>query len=163
MIESIVFLKKEVVLDHVEFVDDAALNRALKQLQGADIDGHSIELKRSSKSLSAAGDSGNRRRSGTMEGPRNRTKVVVRNVAFEASKDELRELLCSGGRLRSIRLPRKFDGSHRGFAFADFLSSAEAEHAMQTLGSTHLYGRRLVMEWAKKEEEGQGAVSSAAR
>ena len=36
------------------------------------------------------------------------------------------------------------------FAFVDFLSEQEAKNAFESLsGSTHLYGRRLVIEWAK--------------
>lgn len=48
----------------------------------------------------------------------------------------------------------KSDGSgHRGFCFVDFVSNADAKRAMEALSaSTHLYGRRLVLEWAKQEE-----------
>lgn len=40
-----------------------------------------------------------------------------------------------------------------GFAFVDYSSSKEAELAMESLKSAHLYGRHLVIEWAKAEEE----------
>jgi multiple RNA-binding domain-containing protein 1 len=44
-------------------------------------------------------------------------------------------------------------GSHRGFAFVEFASKAEAKGAFEALcQSTHLYGRRLVLEWAAEEE-----------
>jgi multiple RNA-binding domain-containing protein 1 len=49
---------------------------------------------------------------------------VVRNVPFEATRKELRELLSAFGELTSIRLPKKFDGKHRGFAFADFVTAS---------------------------------------
>ncbi|VEN34859.1 unnamed protein product [Callosobruchus maculatus] len=43
--------------------------------------------------------------------------------------------------------------SHRGFAFVDFSSNSDAKAAFESLSqSTHLYGRRLVLEWAAKEE-----------
>jgi hypothetical protein len=48
----------------------------------------------------------------------------VRNVPFEATRKELRELLSAFGELTSIRLPKKFDGKHRGFAFADFVTAS---------------------------------------
>uniref|UniRef100_A0A914DKS0 RRM domain-containing protein n=1 Tax=Acrobeloides nanus TaxID=290746 RepID=A0A914DKS0_9BILA len=42
---------------------------------------------------------------------------------------------------------------HRGFAFVEFGSKGEAKRAFDALvHSTHLYGRRLVLEWAKSEE-----------
>lgn len=42
----------------------------------------------------------------------------------------------------------------RGFAFVDFLSHQEALNAMEGVAGTHLYGRRLVCEWAATSEEG---------
>lgn len=40
----------------------------------------------------------------------------------------------------------------RGFAFVDFLSHKEAVNAMENVNGTHLYGRRLVCEWAAQDE-----------
>ena len=76
----------------------------------------------------------------------------MRNVPFEASKNELKELFSAFGVLKTLRVPKKFDGSHRGFAFVEFVSKAEAAKAMEALQSTHLYGRKLVLGYAKKEE-----------
>ena len=74
-----------------------------------------------------------------------RTKIVVRNLAFEANKKELRALFATYGQVKSVRLPRKFDGKHRGFGFVDFVSNQEAACAKEALGSSHLYGRHLVL------------------
>ena len=50
-------------------------------------------------------------------------------------------------------MPKKPSGQHRGFAFVEFLSDDEAKKAFDKLcHSTHLYGRRLVLEWASQEE-----------
>ncbi len=46
-------------------------------------------------------------------------KLVIRNVPFEASKKELQQLMGAYGSLKSLRLPLKFDRSHRGYAFAE--------------------------------------------
>lgn len=40
----------------------------------------------------------------------------------------------------------------RGFAFAEFTSIEEARNAFTALGNTHLYGRKLAIEWAEEEE-----------
>src|SRR4051812_10014588 len=53
--------------------------------------------------------------------------------------------------IKKLRLPKKFDGSHRGFAFITFVSQQEAQNAIDALGHTHLLGRPLVLEWAKPE------------
>ena len=43
------------------------------------------------------------------------TKLIVRNVAFEASEKELKELFSAFGQIKSIRMPRKkFASTHRG-------------------------------------------------
>jgi RNA recognition motif-containing protein len=59
------------------------------------------------------------------------TKIVVRNVAFEATRQDLVGLLSPFGHLKSCRLPKKFDGSHRGFAFVEFVTKQEAKNAME--------------------------------
>lgn len=41
----------------------------------------------------------------------------------QATAKELREIFSSFGQLKRVRLPKKFDGGHRGFAFVDFLTS----------------------------------------
>ena len=37
-------------------------------------------------------------------------KLLVKNLAFESSNRELRQLFGSFGQLKSVRMPRKFDG-----------------------------------------------------
>jgi multiple RNA-binding domain-containing protein 1 len=81
------------------------------------------------------------------------TKLIIHNVPFEATKTELRELFGAYGQLKSVRIPKKFDGKHRGFAFVDYLTKQEATQAKEALGSTHLYGRHLVIEWAEVDED----------
>lgn len=39
-----------------------------------------------------------------------------------------------------------------GFAFVDFLTKQEAQHAFKSLAATHFYGRHLVIEYAKEDE-----------
>jgi len=56
------------------------------------------------------------------------------------------------GQIKSLRLPKKFDGSHRGFGFIDFLTKQEAKNVFENLTNTHLYGRHLVLEWAEDDD-----------
>ena len=48
------------------------------------------------------------------------TKLVLRNVAFEATKRDVQLLFNPFGVLKSVRVPKKFAGSHRGFAFIEY-------------------------------------------
>lgn len=78
------------------------------------------------------------------------TKILIKNVPFEATANEIKKVFAAYGELNFVRLPKKIDGQHRGFAFVDFLTKEEALRAFRGLGhSTHLYGRKLILEWAK--------------
>ncbi|KAF7831239.1 multiple RNA-binding domain-containing protein 1 [Senna tora] len=90
----------------------------------------------------------------TVEKDKSPTKLSVKNVAFEATKKELRQLFSPFGQIKSLRLPMKFGShSHRGFAFVEYVTQQEAQNALKALSSTHLYGRHLVIERAKKDDE----------
>nr|CAD2133471.1 unnamed protein product [Meloidogyne enterolobii] len=87
------------------------------------------------------------------EEEKERTKILVRNVPFQANPKEISQLFSAFGELKFVRIPKKPGGEGRGFCFVEFISPADAKRAMETLmHSTHLYGRRLVLEWAKMEE-----------
>lgn len=86
-------------------------------------------------------------------------KLVVKNLPFEATEKDVRVLFEAFSEVRSVRLPRKVqqfshhrDNHHRGFAFVEFLSESEAARALQSLKATHLYGRHLVLQYAKLED-----------
>jgi multiple RNA-binding domain-containing protein 1 len=131
----------------VELSSQSEAEKAIKKLNGKTVDGHAWELTISaskSKSLS---------KTPLKSGGKNPTKLIVRNVPFQATRTELLKLFGTFGQLRKVRCPKKFDGSHRGFAFVEFLTSKEAQTAMTSLSRTHLYGRRLVLEWATNDDQ----------
>lgn len=53
-------------------------------------------------------------------------KLAIRNLPFEATAEELKKLVRQYGELKKLRLPKKLDGSLRGFAFAEFINTEEA-------------------------------------
>ena len=137
----------------VEFSAKGDAMKALKELQHAELDGHKVELKYSTRSgAAAAGGGGPAGRDGKKVVAKG-SKLLLRNLAFECDRREVRELCAAFGQIKSVRMPKKFDGSHRGFAFVDFLTKKEARAAFEALSaSTHLYGRRLVVEWAEDDD-----------
>ena len=136
----------------VEFKNHRHALKAIKTLQHSELDGHRLELKLSHRE---AQHSTHSRKSAKLTKQLS-AKILVRNVPFEASKKEIKELFRTFGELKSVRLPQKFSvsqGDHRGFAFVEFLTKEDAKRAFDSLShSTHLYGRRLVLEWAEQEE-----------
>ena len=117
---------------------------AIAALQNHSLDGHKLELKISNRGQSKSRpDSQN---SAT-------TKIVIKNIPFETTKKDIVELFGTFGKLRSVRVPRKHNRQTRGFAFAEFVTLAEAEHALNSLQGAHLLGRRLVMDFAEADVE----------
>jgi len=127
----------------------SSADQALKELQFVRLDDHALELKRSNRLADKTEtDTRKQRKEGEAT-----TKIMVRNVAFEATSREIEALFKIYGELTAVRMPKKINGSHRGFAFVEFSAKTDAKKAMAELsGSTHLYGRRLVLEWAEQEE-----------
>lgn len=149
----------------VEFRSSNDATKALQQLQGIQLDNHALELKLSSRGttsstastakprtpsavahVAASAASGSTSSTGSAAPS---SKLLVKNVPFETTARELRELFSAFGTIQRIRLPKKFGQlGHRGFAFIDFGSKAEAKNAMENVKHSHLYGRHLVIEYA---------------
>ncbi|XP_050680009.1 probable RNA-binding protein 19 [Leptidea sinapis] len=144
----------------VQFYKKQQATEALKTLQGSTLDGKALELKRSER--------GNTTdvavvKKGVKETKQNGTKILVRNVPFQANRNELHEIFRAFGEIKTLRLPKKLTpgaDQHRGFAFVDFYSKADAKTAFEALClSTHIYGRRLVLEWADQSEENEDVTA----
>ncbi|KAI9744478.1 MAG: Multiple RNA-binding domain-containing protein 1 [Claussenomyces sp. TS43310] len=130
----------------LEFRSKAQAQAALSAMNGYNLDDHKLIIKASHKGLDAAEERRKEDRVKKLAG--NRTKIIIKNLPFEASKKDVKTLFGTYGQLRSVRVPKKFDNSTRGFAFADFVTAREAENALEALKDTHLLGRRLVLEFA---------------
>ena len=137
----------------VEYVDHSSALKAIKCLQHSELEGHKLELKLSHRETHSSHQTG---KTSEKQVKQKSAKILVRNIPFEASKKEVKELFCTFGEIKTVRLPRKFSataGEHRGFGFVEFLTKEDARRAFEELcHSTHLYGRRLVLEWAEEEE-----------
>ncbi|XP_071920921.1 uncharacterized protein [Coffea arabica] len=122
---------------------DTAMN-VCRDLQGTVLDGHALILQlchaKKDEQVPKIG-----------ENDRSSTKLIVRNVAFEATEKDLKQLFSPFGQIKHLRLPMRF-GKHRGFAFVEYVTKQETKNALQALSNTHLYGRHLVLERAKEGE-----------
>lgn len=77
-------------------------------------------------------------------------KLLLKNVAFQATKKELEELLGAIVRFKKVRLPSKPDGTGKGFAFVEFDSEEDCKNAFKELRNLHFYGKKLVLEFAQQ-------------
>ncbi|KAI7661544.1 RNA-binding domain-containing protein, partial [Hortaea werneckii] len=135
----------------LEFRSSQAAQAALKAMDGYTMDGHKLQLRASHKGADAAEE--RRKADAAKRQAGKRTKLLIKNLPFEATKKDVRALFGAYGQLRSVRVPKKMDRAARGFAFADFTTPKEAESAMDALHDTHLLGRRLVLDFAEREPE----------
>ncbi|PTB68311.1 RNA-binding domain-containing protein [Trichoderma citrinoviride] len=133
----------------VEFRSKEQAQAALKAMDGYVLDGHALGVKASHRGHDAAEE--RRREDAAKKAAATRTKIVIKNLPFQATKKDIRTLFGTYGQLRSVRVPKKADYTARGFAFADFVTPREAENALNALKDTHLLGRRLVLDFAAAE------------
>lgn len=135
----------------LEFRSSGQAQAALQAMDGYALHGHKLQIRASHKGADAAEQ--RRKEDKAKRETSKKTKVVVKNLPFEATKKDVRSLLGAYGQLRSVRVPKKMDRAARGFAFADFTTPKEAANAIDALRDTHLLGRRLVLDYAEEEPE----------
>lgn len=128
----------------VEFRTKENAELALQTFNNHVLDGHRILLKMSHRKSGVKYDR-------SMSEKTN--KIIIKNLPFEATRKDVLELFGTYGQVKSVRVPKKFDKSARGFAFVEFALLKEAQDAMNQLEGVHLLGRRLVMQYAEKAAE----------
>ncbi|CAI0392517.1 unnamed protein product [Linum tenue] len=128
----------------LEFDSVETATNICRDLQGTVLDGHALILQ-------LCHTNRDEHMTKKVEKDKSSTKLLVRNVAFEATEKDLRQLFSPFGQIKSLRLPKKF-GNHRGFAFVEYVTKQEAQNALEALSNTHLYGRHLILERAKEGE-----------
>ncbi|GFE54500.1 RNA recognition motif domain containing protein [Babesia ovis] len=131
----------------VEFDSLANAKAAIRAKTGLLIDGKVIEMsiaKRMDKPVAEIAE--NKLMKAT-------TKIIVKNLAFQATKQDLHKMFSFYGNVKSIRIPKSLKSNNRGFAFVEFFSKQESARAVESLQHTHLYGRHLVLEFAEETDD----------
>ena len=114
-----------------EFKTKEQAMAVISAMDGTVLEGHKIQLKLSHRQGATANSSGKTSKKN------NNGKILVKNLPFEATRKDVFELFSSFGQLKSVRVPKKFDKTARGFAFVEFLLPKEAENAMDQLHGVH--------------------------
>nr|POE79785.1 multiple rna-binding domain-containing protein 1 [Quercus suber] len=130
----------------LEFGSSAQAQAALLTMDGYTLSGHKLQIRASHQGVDKAEE--RRKADAAKKAAGRNTKIIIKNLPFETTKQDVRALFSAYGQLRSVRVPKKMDRGARGFAFADFTTPKEAENAMDALRHTHLLGRRLVLDFA---------------
>ena len=101
-------------------------------MQGGMLDKHKLSLQLSMRKPVAAVKGSKQAAAPEKQG----TKLVVRNVAFEATRKEIMSLFSPFGHMKSCRLPRKFDGTPRSACIATNGSTGRFRTHASQLGTT---------------------------
>ena len=119
----------------VQLYTSSDTEKALKLLQRKQLDDHCLELKRSTRATQTNNEANTARKKSALGQPSiaASTKLVVRNIPFEANAKEVEDIFKTFGALKKVRLPIKATGSHRGFAFVDFYGKEDAKKAFDAL------------------------------
>ncbi|KAI1414855.1 RNA-binding domain-containing protein [Hypoxylon sp. FL1857] len=133
----------------VSFSNKENAEAALKVMDGHVLRAHKLQVRASHRGRDAAEE--RRQEDNAKKAANQRTKIVIKNVPFQANKKDIRMLLSTYGQLKSVRIPKKWNSTSKGFAFAEFVSPKEAESALLALQDTHLLGRRLILDYAEAE------------
>jgi multiple RNA-binding domain-containing protein 1 len=128
----------------VEFESPQTAAKVIRKLQGALFQSHVLKLSLSKPQKSEADDAEPK------DAGKPSDKLVLKNLPFQTNKQELVALIKGIVPARDIRLPKKTDGSLKGFAFVQFGSVEEAKKGLGALQSLHFYGRKLVPMFARE-------------
>ena len=135
----------------LEFDNVDHTKSALIAINGFNLEGHDLQVSVSHGGKDLASE--RRQNDESKRREQQSTKLVIKNLPFEASKKDVRDLFRSYGHIRALRMPKKLNNSTRGYAFAQFKTPKEAENALNALKSTHILGRKLVIEHAAEDTE----------
>jgi multiple RNA-binding domain-containing protein 1 len=145
----------------LEFESEEGAKNAMKKLQNCIVDDHMLKLKLAKRDKVEKDKKKREQKKSNKEDEAfvdnddcASNKLLVKNLAFEANKKDITALFKEVGQIKRVRLPKKASSnSHRGFGFVEFVTVEDAKNAFETLQHSHLYGRKLVIQWAKKTDE----------
>ena len=89
-------------------------------------------------------------------------RVIIRNLAFKATDEDIRSACAKAGFVWDLTVPRDFHRKPKGFAFAAFTSKADAARAVAEVNGTAIAGRPVAVDWALSKHSYAEAQQKAA-
>ena len=136
----------------VQYYRQKDARSALISLENSTLHGRNLSLRLSEKKLTSAG---NTKRKLHDFGEQKSNKISVKNISFQVTKKEISDLFKPFGQISRVFLAKHhtLQFNNGGYGFVEYIRPADAKRALETMGlSTHLQGRRLVLQWAKEDE-----------
>ncbi|XP_062860354.1 RNA-binding protein 28 isoform X2 [Trichomycterus rosablanca] len=82
-----------------------------------------------------------------------KAKLIVRNLSFKCSEEELKQIFSKYGTVLEANIPLKPDGKKRGFAFVQFKNMLEAGKALAATNLKEIKDRKVAVDWAVSKDK----------
>ncbi|KAM6210957.1 LOW QUALITY PROTEIN: RNA-binding protein 28 [Sarcoramphus papa] len=82
-----------------------------------------------------------------------KARLIVRNLSFKCSEDDLKSLFSPFGTVLEVNVPKKPDGKMRGFAFVQLRNVLEAAKALRAMNMREIKGRPVAVDWAVAKDK----------
>lgn len=146
----------------VEFANPADARKAIRELNGAEIDGRPVTVR-----ADRDAEGGSRPAKGAKGAPRAagsaRYTVHVGNLSFDTSWQNLKDFMRSAGDVLHVDVKQRPDGKSRGWALVEFETGKAAKTAVNTLNGRELDGRAITVKRDGDSTEGGASKPAAAR
>ncbi|KAL0057462.1 nuclear localization sequence binding protein [Marasmius tenuissimus] len=142
---------------YVHFANDEALEKALEDMNGKEIDGRAIRVDKSTgpptrESKDAAGREKRDQTSGNATSPPS-TTLFIGNLPFATTEDGLSDIF-SEWEVRSARIPTYWDtGRSKGFGYVEFESLDGAKGAFEAMQGLELDGRVIRLDFSEPKDQ----------
>ncbi|XP_034444535.1 RNA-binding protein 28 isoform X3 [Hippoglossus hippoglossus] len=90
-----------------------------------------------------------------------KAKLIIRNLSFKCSEDDLKQVFSKFGTVLESKIPLKPDGKMRGFAFVLFKNVSQAAKALQSMNLKEIKGRQVAVDWAIPKDKYLATQQSA--
>ncbi|XP_041853890.1 LOW QUALITY PROTEIN: RNA-binding protein 28 [Melanotaenia boesemani] len=82
-----------------------------------------------------------------------KSRLIIRNLSFKCTEDDLKEVFGKFGTVVEAKIPLKPDGKMRGFAFVLFKTVSGAGKALKAMNLKEIKGRQVAVDWAVPKDK----------
>ena len=130
----------------VQFASAEECRAALAKMQGFKFMGRKLSLAYAKRRLRQKADLDSKKAAVPAEGPKQHEgRLIVRNLSFKATTDDLRSVFGAFGALKDCVLAEK-DGKRQGFGFVEFGDAKQAREAVAAVNGTEIKGRVVAVD-----------------
>ena len=150
------------------YADEAAAREAVRKMHGvAPKSKKKKRTKRKNVSADATDDDQDKeciwaRQLGGEGSKPKQWRVIVRNLAFTATVEAIREALSAAGFVWDINMPTDFHNKPKGFAFVTYTCKADADKAVSDCNGVSISGRQVAVDIALSKSKYQANEAAPA-